>query len=72
MFKLRKDRKTVRIPVRYEHCGMVKNMEVLLERPNTKSTKYWFCDNCTYWFMFLNINMKVIDFVTNPTKDCVP
>ena len=21
-----------------------------MERPNTKNTKYWFCDNCTYWF----------------------
>ena len=29
---------------------LIKNIEVLLERPITKNTKFWFCDNYTYWF----------------------
>ena len=23
---------------------------MLSERPNAKHAKFWFCDNCTYWF----------------------
>ena len=45
-----RDLKNVRILVRDEHYALNKNIKVLLERPNTKNTKYWFCDNCTYWF----------------------
>ena len=45
-----KDRQNVRILVWEEHCALIKNVEVLLERPNTKHAKFWFCDNCTYWF----------------------
>ena len=45
-----KDRQNVRILVWEEHCALIKNVEVLLERPNTKHAKLWFCDNCTYWF----------------------
>ena len=45
-----KDRQNVRILVWNEHCALIKNVEVLLERPNTKHAKFWFCDNCTYWF----------------------
>ena len=45
-----KDRQNVRILVWEEHCGLIKNVEVLLERLNNKHAKFWFCDNCTYWF----------------------
>ena len=45
-----KDRQNVRILVWNEHCALIKKVEVLLERPNTKHAKFWFCDNCTYWF----------------------
>ena len=45
-----KDRQNVRIPVWNEHCALIKNVEVLLERPNTKHAKFCFCDYCTYWF----------------------
>ena len=45
-----KDRQNVRIPVRNEHCALIKNVEVLPKKPNTKHAKFWFCDNCTYWF----------------------
>ena len=45
-----KDRQNVRILVWNKHCALIKNVEVLLERPNTKHAKFWFCDNCTYWF----------------------
>ena len=45
-----KGRHNVRILAWNEHCALIKNVEVLLERPYTKHTKYWFCDNCTYWF----------------------
>ena len=45
-----KGRKKVRILVLNEHAALIKNIEVLLERPNTKNTKYWFCDNCSLWF----------------------
>ena len=45
-----KDRQNVRILVWNEHCALIKNVEVLPERPNTKHAKFWFCDNCTYWF----------------------
>ena len=43
-----KDRQNIRILVWTEHCSLIKNVEVLLERPNTKHEKFWFCDNCTY------------------------
>ena len=45
-----KDRQIVRILVWEEHCAIIKNVEVILERPNTKHAKFWFSDNCTYWF----------------------
>ena len=45
-----KGRENVRILVWEEHCALIKNVEVLPERPNTKHAKFWFCDNCTYWF----------------------
>ena len=45
-----KDRQNVRILVCEELCTLIKNVEVLLERPDTKHAKFWFCDNCTYWF----------------------
>ena len=45
-----KDRQNVRVLVWNEHCALIKNVEVLLERPNTKHAKFWFCDSCTYWF----------------------
>ena len=45
-----KNRKNVRILIWDEHCALIKNIEVLLERSNTKNTKFWFCDNCNYWF----------------------
>ena len=45
-----KDRQNVRILVGEEHCALIKNVEVLLERPNTKHAKSWLCDNCAYWF----------------------
>ena len=45
-----KDRQNVRILVREEHCALIKNVELLLERPNIKHAKFWFCYNCTYWF----------------------
>ena len=45
-----KDRQNVRILVWEEHCALIKNVKALLERPNTKHTKFWFCDKCTYWF----------------------
>ena len=44
-----KGRHDVRILAWNEHCAL-KNLEVLLERPNTKHAKFWFCDNYTYWF----------------------
>ena len=44
------DRQNIRILVWEEHCALIKNVEVFLERPNTKHAKFWFCDNCTYWF----------------------
>ena len=46
--KFVKDRQNVRILVWNEHCALIKNVEVLLERPNTKQAKFWFCDNRTY------------------------
>ena len=42
--------KNVKILVWNEHAALIKNIEVLLEEPNTKNTKYWFCDKCTLWF----------------------
>ena len=45
-----KDSQNVRILVWEEHCALIKNVEVLLETPNTKHAKFWFCENCTYWF----------------------
>ena len=45
-----KGRTNVRKLVWNEHCALIKNIKVLLERPNVKHIKYWFCDNCTYWF----------------------
>ena len=45
-----KDRQNVRILVWEEHCALIKNVEVILERPNTKHAKFWFCDKCTFWF----------------------
>ena len=45
-----KGRHNVRILAWDEHCALIKIVKVLLERPDTKHTKYWFCDNCTYWF----------------------
>ena len=45
-----KGRKNVRILVWNEPAALIKNVEVLLERPNTKNSKYWFCDNCSLWF----------------------
>ena len=45
-----KGRHNVRIVAWSEHCALIKNVEVLLERPNTKHAKFWFCYNCTYWF----------------------
>ena len=45
-----KDGQNVRILVWVEHCALSENVETSLERPNTKHTKFWFCDNCTYWF----------------------
>ena len=45
-----KDRQNVRILVWDEHCALIKNVESLLERLNTKHAKFCFCDNCTYWF----------------------
>ena len=45
-----KGRKNVRILAWNEHGALVKNIEVLLERPNNKHAKYWFCDNCSLWF----------------------
>ena len=45
-----KGRHNVRIVAWNEHCALIKNVEVLSERPNTKHAKFWFCDNCTYWF----------------------
>ena len=45
-----KDRQNVRILVWEENCALIKNVEVLLERPYNKHAKFWFCDNCTYWF----------------------
>ena len=45
-----KGRQNVRIITWNERCALNKNVEVLLERPNTKHAKFWFCDNCTYWF----------------------
>ena len=49
-----KDRQNVRILVWEEHCALIKNVKVLLERPNTRHAKFWFCDNCTYWFSSLH------------------
>ena len=45
-----KGRKNVRILAWDEHCAIIKNIEVLLERPNTKHANYWFFDNCSLWF----------------------
>ena len=49
-----KDRKGVRILVwgdcTTEHSALIKNIETLLERPNKKNIKYYYCDRCTYWF----------------------
>ena len=45
-----KDRQNVRILVWEEHCALIKNVEVILESPNTKHAKSWFFDNCIYWF----------------------
>ena len=43
-----KGRDNVRILVWEKHCALIKNIGVLLERPNAKHAKFWFCDNCTY------------------------
>ena len=49
-----KDRKDVRIFVwgngLTEHCALIKNIEILLDRPNKNNIKYYYCDRCTYWF----------------------
>ena len=45
-----KGRTNVRKVVWNEHCALIKNIEVFLERANVKHIKYWFCDNSTYWF----------------------
>ena len=33
-----------------EHCAPIKNIEILLDRPNKNNIKYYYCDRCTYWF----------------------
>ena len=45
-----KSRTNVRIIVWNEQAALIKDIKVLLERPNTKNTKFWFCDNCSPWF----------------------
>ena len=45
-----KGRDNIRILVREERCALIKNIVVLLEIPNAKHVRFWFCDNCTYWF----------------------
>ena len=49
-----KDRRDVRILVwgngTTEHCALIKNIETLLDRPNKKNHKFYYCDRCTYWF----------------------
>ena len=32
------------------NCALIENIDVLLERPNNKRVKYWFCNSSTYWF----------------------
>ena len=31
-----------------EHCALIKNIETLLDRPNRKNHKFYYCDRCTY------------------------
>ena len=45
-----KGRKNVRTLVWKELAALIKKIEVLLERTNTKNTKYWICDICSLWF----------------------
>ena len=49
-----KDKKDVRLLVwgneLTEHCALIKNLELLLDRPNKNNIKYYYCDRCTYWF----------------------
>ena len=68
-----KDRQNVRILVWNEHCALIKNVEVLLERPNIKHAKFWFCDNCTYWFSSQHrFETHECCVQIKPTEDCLP
>ena len=49
-----KNRRDVRLLVwsndQLEHCALIKNIETLLNRPNRRNHKFYYCDRCTYWF----------------------
>ena len=53
-----KDRKDVTILVWGNHgetwsktqCALIKNIEILLDRPNKMNHKFYYCDRCTYCF----------------------
>ena len=64
------DRQNVRILVWNEYCVLIKNVEVLLERSITKHAKFWFCDNCNYWFS--SQHKYETNECPNQTKDCLP
>ena len=33
-----------------EHCGLIKTIETLIERPNKSQHNFHYCNRCTYWF----------------------
>ena len=35
---------------RTEHCALIQTIETLIERPNKKNHKHYYCNRCTYWF----------------------
>ena len=39
-----KDRKDVRIQIWGKHCALIKNMEILLDRPNKMNRNFYYCD----------------------------
>ena len=50
-FDYREDRKDIRILAWDNHCNLIKNIDVLLERPIDSYEKMRHCDRCVHWYI---------------------
>ena len=64
-----KDRQNVRILVWEEHCALIKNVQLLLERPNTKHAKFSSGFVIIVLIgLFLNIDLKLMNVVSKSNQ----